>query len=84
MTKLSDQEDGGISGWISVLATWMLYAVWTIVVKGLAVMLPTLQEQFGTTTSLIGWVVATTGTAMGFACKLYYSEHALQVIRLCP
>ncbi|XP_071795981.1 monocarboxylate transporter 12-like [Asterias amurensis] len=51
-------QDGGLHGWIAVLGLFTSKVAWCNLVKGLGMMLPTLQEQFGTSTWLIGWMVA--------------------------
>ncbi|XP_071810310.1 monocarboxylate transporter 12-like [Asterias amurensis] len=51
-------QDGGLHGWIVVLGLFTSKVAWCILVKGLGMMLPTLQEQFDTSTWLIGWMVA--------------------------
>ena len=51
-------HDGGTLGWLAVLGTFATMMAWTGMVKGLAVMLPTLQEQFNTSTWLLGWMIA--------------------------
>ncbi|XP_071795973.1 monocarboxylate transporter 6-like [Asterias amurensis] len=51
-------QDGGLHGWIAVLGSFTSKIAWCNLVKGLGMMLPTLQEQFDTSTWLIGWMVA--------------------------
>ncbi|XP_033639069.1 monocarboxylate transporter 12-like [Asterias rubens] len=51
-------QDGGLHGWIAVLGLFTSKVAWCNLVKGLGMMLPTLQEQFDTSTWLIGWMVA--------------------------
>ncbi|XP_071795982.1 monocarboxylate transporter 12-like [Asterias amurensis] len=51
-------QDGGLHGWIAVLCLFTAKIAWAVLVKGLGMMLPTLQEQFVTSTWLIGWMVA--------------------------
>ncbi len=53
-------RDGGFHGWMAVLGFFASKMAWVILVKGLGMMLPTLQEQFATSTWLIGWMVAIT------------------------
>ncbi|XP_071801418.1 monocarboxylate transporter 12-like [Asterias amurensis] len=58
-------QDGGLYGWVAVLTAWSVTLIWTVFFKGLGIMLPTLQEQFGTTTTLTGWVIAAICTTAG-------------------
>ncbi|XP_033639068.1 monocarboxylate transporter 11-like [Asterias rubens] len=51
-------QDGGLHGWIAVLCLFAVKIAWTVLAKGMGMMLPTLQEQFVTSTWLIGWMVA--------------------------
>ena len=51
-------RDGGLHGWIAVLGCFTSRLFWNVLVKCLGMMLPTLQEQFVTSTWLIGWMVA--------------------------
>ncbi|XP_071795626.1 monocarboxylate transporter 12-like [Asterias amurensis] len=51
-------REGGLHGWIAVLALFASSAAWAAITKGLGMLLPTLQEQFVTSTWLIGWMVA--------------------------
>ena len=59
-------QDGGFPGWIAVLSLWTTSLIWTGLFKGLGIMLPTLQQQFGTNTAVIGWMIAMIGTTLGF------------------
>ena len=44
-------QDGGLHGWIAVLGLFTSETAWAVLlVKGLGMMLPTLQEQFVTST----------------------------------
>ena len=51
-------QDGGLHGWVAVLGLFTSKVAWTVLLKGLGMLLPTLQEQFDTSTWLIGWLVA--------------------------
>ena len=51
-------RDGGLHGWIAVLGLFTSKVAWIVLLKGLGMMLPTLQEQFVTSTWLIGWMLA--------------------------
>ena len=51
-------QDGGYPGWMGVLGTFASWMTWTGMTKGLAIMLPALQEQFDTSTWLLGWMIA--------------------------
>ncbi|XP_038072429.1 monocarboxylate transporter 12-like isoform X2 [Patiria miniata] len=57
--------------WYAVLCLFVSYLSWVWLIKGLGVMLPTLQEQFATQTWRVGWmlsiitaVICFTGTAL--------------------
>ncbi|XP_038065005.1 monocarboxylate transporter 12-like [Patiria miniata] len=45
-------------GWFAVLCLFASYFLWVLLIKGLGVMLPTLQEQFAAQTWLVGWMVS--------------------------
>ncbi len=60
-------RDGGLHGWFAVLGLLTTKLAWDIVLKGLGMMLPTLQEQFDTSTWLIGWMVAFVDAAAQFS-----------------
>ena len=62
-------QDGGFPGWIAVLSLWTTSLIWTGIFKGLGIMLPTLQQQFGTNTAVIGWMIGMVGTMSGLICK---------------
>ncbi len=64
MEELPDQ-DGGLYGWVAVLTGWTVNVIWALFLKGLGIMLSTLQEQFGITTALTGWIIAATGITSG-------------------
>ena len=51
-------REGGLHGWIAVFGLFTAKIAWSVLVKGMGMMLPTLQEQFDTSTWLIGWMVA--------------------------
>ncbi|XP_071801073.1 monocarboxylate transporter 12-like [Asterias amurensis] len=51
-------KDGGLLGWFAVLCLSASWIAWIELIKGLAVMLPTLQEQFDASTWLVGWMIA--------------------------
>ena len=63
------EEHGGRRRWIAVLAVWYRYFTWVGFVKGLAIMLPTLQEQLYTQTFVIGWITAGVNGIGGLVCK---------------
>ncbi|XP_022103961.1 monocarboxylate transporter 12-like [Acanthaster planci] len=44
-------------GFLAVLGVWTNWFFWASAVKGLAVMLPTLQDQMDTNTWVIGWMI---------------------------
>ena len=64
MQELPDQ-DGGLYGWVAVLTAWAVILIGTVLFKGLGIMLTTLQAQFGTTTTLTGWVFTAAGITAG-------------------
>ncbi|XP_038045110.1 monocarboxylate transporter 12-like [Patiria miniata] len=45
-------------GWYAVLCLFVSYVLWLWLIKGLGVMLPTLQEQFAAQTWLVGWMLS--------------------------
>ncbi|XP_033638836.1 monocarboxylate transporter 12-like [Asterias rubens] len=51
-------QDGGLHGWIAVLGLFISKMAWGALTKSMGMMLPSLQEQFVTSTWLIGWMVA--------------------------
>ncbi len=57
-------RDGGLYGWISVLGLFASKMANGVLLKGLGMMLPTLQQQFLTSTWLIGWMVAFVGAGV--------------------
>ncbi|XP_033645060.1 monocarboxylate transporter 11-like isoform X2 [Asterias rubens] len=80
-------QDGGFHGWVAVLCLFVTRAARATLFKGLGMMLPTLQEQFSTSTWLIGWMVATTevGAQVGgfFATPLKERFGARTVVIVC-
>ncbi|XP_038066069.1 monocarboxylate transporter 12-like isoform X2 [Patiria miniata] len=69
-----ESQDGGPQSWFAVLAAWMTWFFWGGLLKGLGVLVPTLQVQFATSTWIIGWIVAMltgsvglSGPGLGFA-----------------
>ncbi|XP_033636135.1 monocarboxylate transporter 12-like [Asterias rubens] len=57
-------KDGGLLGWFAVLGLFSSWIAWIGLIKGLAVMLPTLQEQFNASTWLVGWMIAIIDASM--------------------
>ncbi|XP_071801352.1 monocarboxylate transporter 12-like [Asterias amurensis] len=57
-------KDGGLLGWCAVLGLFSSWIAWIGLIKGLAVMLPTLQEQFDASTWLVGWMIAIIDASM--------------------
>ena len=57
MDELCGQDDGWLA-WIAVLAMWTRGVVWPGVTKGLGVMLPSLQDQFGTNAATMGLITS--------------------------
>ncbi|XP_038061035.1 monocarboxylate transporter 12-like [Patiria miniata] len=53
-------------GWYAVLSLHVCWLLWTGLLKGLGVMLPTLQEQFRSHTWLVGWMVAIISGVINF------------------
>ncbi|XP_038075503.1 monocarboxylate transporter 12-like [Patiria miniata] len=53
-------EVGGSSrqGWCAVFCLFVSWLLWSVILKSLGVMLPTLQEQFAAQTWLIGWMIS--------------------------
>ncbi|XP_033638036.1 monocarboxylate transporter 12-like [Asterias rubens] len=62
--------DGGLSGWIAVFTRWMSLFLWVVLFKGLGIMLPSLQQEFVTSTTLLGWIITMVGTTMGLAAPI--------------
>ena len=62
-------RDGGLRGWIAVLCLFTTKMALAVLVKGLGMMLPSLQEQFVTSTWLIGWMVAFVSAGISFSGK---------------
>ena len=60
-------RDGGLHGWITVLGLFTFKIAWNVISKGLGMMLPTLQEQFLTSTWLIGWMFALVDAGIQFS-----------------
>ncbi|XP_071796190.1 monocarboxylate transporter 12-like [Asterias amurensis] len=60
-------RDGGLRGWIAVLCLFTTKMAVAVLVKGLGMMLPSLQEQFVTSTWLIGWMVAFVSAGISFS-----------------
>ena len=51
-------DDGNPRGsWFAVLCLLVSWLMWTGILKGLGIMLPTLTEQFTTEKWLIGWLM---------------------------
>ena len=71
-------RDGGTAGRIAVLTFWTDCFVWVGIVKGLGVMLPTLQTQFETKTWIIGWMIATTVGVSGLTGR-YWLHNMVQM-----
>ncbi|XP_038058769.1 monocarboxylate transporter 12-like [Patiria miniata] len=55
----------GRAGWFAVLAMWTRLFIWSAVFKTIGMMLPLLQDQFNTTTGILGWITSTIGTTTG-------------------
>ena len=60
-------KDGGRIGWLGVTGLFSVWVVWIGMIKGLALMLPTLQEQFNASTWLVGWMIAITDASFEFS-----------------
>ncbi|XP_038066813.1 monocarboxylate transporter 12-like [Patiria miniata] len=54
--KSSPPVDGGKVAWIAGLALWTRNFMWPGVLKGLGIMLPTIQDQLGAATWTMGWI----------------------------
>ena len=68
--------DGGWPGWAAVLAMWARTFAWMGIVKGVGVMLPTLQQQFDTETWIIGWITSMLFTVSGLIGMLVFNQSA--------
>ncbi|XP_038056042.1 monocarboxylate transporter 11-like [Patiria miniata] len=53
-----EPDAGHRGGWVSLLTMWTRGVTRMAILKGLGMMLPTLQDQFGTTTWVIGWMTS--------------------------
>ncbi|XP_038066068.1 monocarboxylate transporter 12-like isoform X1 [Patiria miniata] len=62
-----ESQDGGPQSWFAVLAAWMTWFFWGGLLKGLGVLVPTLQVQFATSTWIIGWIVAMLTGSVGLS-----------------
>ena len=58
--------------WLAVLVAWSLWFFWGGLIKGLGVLLPTLQVQFATRTWIVGWIIGMATAAIGISgrCKV--------------
>ena len=74
-------KTSGLVGKLAVLTLWYYGVVWVGVVKGLGVMLPTLQTQFETNAGILGWLIAMIGCIGGIAGELLLDESFLSNIR---
>ena len=57
------------SQWVTVLTLWSNNFIWVGIIKGLGIMLPTLQQQLTTQTWIIGWITAMVVATGGFVGK---------------
>ncbi len=64
-------RDGGLHGWFAALGLFSSWMVWMSLIKGLAVMLPALQEQFNASTWLVGWMIAIVDASVEFSGKIF-------------
>ncbi|XP_038053897.1 monocarboxylate transporter 12-like [Patiria miniata] len=51
-------------GWYAVLCLFVSNVLWMWLIKGLGVMLPTLQQQFAAQTWLVGWMISIVSTVI--------------------
>ena len=70
-------RDGGLRGWIAVLCLFTTKMALAVLVKGLGMMLPSLQEQFVTSTWLIGWMVAIIEASAYLSSKYGHSRNRI-------
>ncbi|XP_038044229.1 monocarboxylate transporter 12-like [Patiria miniata] len=81
------QDEASSMGWVAVLTMWTRGVIRVAMLKGLGMMLPTLQDQFGTTTWAIGWmtslIVAVGGLVAPMAGLLGRRFGAGNVIMIC-
>ncbi|XP_038044230.1 monocarboxylate transporter 11-like [Patiria miniata] len=81
------EPDRAQAGWVAVLTMWTRGVIRVAMLKGLGMMLPTLQDQFGTTTWAIGWmtslIVAVGGLVAPVAGLLGRRFGAGNVIMIC-
>ena len=64
-------RDGGSTGWFAALGLFSTWVVWMSLLKGLAVMLQTLHEQFDVSTWVVGWTIAIIDAGIEFSGKLF-------------
>ena len=69
-------KDGGRNGWLAVMGLFSTWMVWIGLIKGLAVMLPTLQEQFNASTWLVGWMIAIIDASIECSGKLHARDRS--------
>ncbi|XP_038058772.1 monocarboxylate transporter 12-like [Patiria miniata] len=67
MASSAGGSDGGRAGWFAVLAMWTRVFIWSAVLKTIGMMLPLLQDQFNTTTWILGWITSIIGAASGLS-----------------
>ena len=65
--NLPVSPDGGRAGCIVVFAMWTDMLMWFWILKGMGIMLPTIQYQFDTKTWVIGWITCIMLAIAGFA-----------------
>ena len=70
-------QDGGLHGWIAVLGLFISKMAWGALTKSMGMMLPSLQEQFVTSTWLIGWMVAIIEASAYLSSKYGHSRNRI-------
>ncbi|XP_038069412.1 monocarboxylate transporter 12-like [Patiria miniata] len=59
--------EGGRAGWLVVLALWTRLFLMVGVLKSIGMMIPLLQDQFNTSTWIMGWISSIIGTSTGIS-----------------
>lgn len=61
----TEEPDGGWPGWVAVLSVWTKGFILVGILKGLGILMQTLQEEFGVQTWILGWISSLLLTTIG-------------------